>query len=487
MGMEVSVVIPCHGGARETLECLRSLRAQDPSPLFDALEILVVDNASPDETATLAGQVPGVRVLRQPSNLGFAGGVNAGLRAARGDFLVILNNDTLAGPNLIHRLLDPLLRDQNIAITAPVSNHVKGVARIDTGDLGRDEASRREIESMLHDGAGGKLQDTESLAGLCLAMSRGTRQRIGEFDELFGCGNYEDDDFCLRARLLGYRLVIVRDAFLHHLGGRTFQALGLNYAESLDQNAARFAEKWRGDPAGRATLALHREDWDAAAAHARTAMDQHSRWADGHLILGRWHSIHGRWSRALPHLWSYLSQCPLHTDAWVLMGAAILRTKGEAAGLDCFRESLATCFYSQPATLDVIRTHGAWLLHGDRPAEAAEKLREGLELDPEDAHMRTLLAKALLDDGHPELAVESFRAAYGGGDTAALVGLGVSQWHSGAWQDGLRTMVLARAELPDDPQALSNLANALAALDAQGVETSGLRRLVEAGAPGLGD
>ena len=269
MGMEVSVVIPCHGGARETVECLHSLRAQDPSPHFDELEILVVDNASPDDTCAQAGQVPGVKVLRQPHNLGFAGGVNAGLRSARGAFLVILNNDTLAGPNLIHRLLDPLLRDQRIAITAPVSNHVKGIARVDTGELGIESADRREVESVLHECAGGKLQDTESLAGLCLAMSRRTHQRIGEFDEVFGRGNYEDDDFCLRARLLGYRLVVVRDAFLHHLGGRTFQALGLDYAETLGETEARFADKWRGDPVGRSTLAVHRGDWDAAAHEAR--------------------------------------------------------------------------------------------------------------------------------------------------------------------------------------------------------------------------
>ncbi len=246
---------------------------------------------------------------------------------------------------------------------------------------------------------------------------------------------------------------------------------------------ARFADKWRGDPVGRSTLAVHRGDWDAAAHEARTALDQHPRWPDGHLILGRWHSIHSRYSSALPHLWTFVSQCPLHTEAWVMLAAALLRTKGEAAGFDCFRRSLASCFYSDRAVVDVLRTQGAWLLEASRSSEAAERFRQGLALNPKDAHMRTLLGKALLDEGSPELAIESSRTAYGDGDADALIGMGVSQWHAGGWQDGLRTMVLARSEPPDNQQARTNIENALATLDAQGVETATLRRLVETETP----
>lgn len=73
----------------------------------------MVDNASPDHTAHLAGRVPGVTILEQATNLGFAGGVNAGLRSATGAIRIVLNNDTRAAPNLIHRLVGAGMRWTN--------------------------------------------------------------------------------------------------------------------------------------------------------------------------------------------------------------------------------------------------------------------------------------------------------------------------------------------------------------------------------------
>ena len=79
------------------------------------------------------------------------------------------------------------------------------------------------------------LQDVESLAGLCLMFDRTTLEALGGFDEVFGLGNFEDDDLSLRARLRGGRLVVVRSAFVHHRGSRTFKALGVA-AQIVPQN-----------------------------------------------------------------------------------------------------------------------------------------------------------------------------------------------------------------------------------------------------------
>jgi hypothetical protein len=97
--VDVSVVIVCHDGLELTRLCLAGLLADVDAPSF---EVLVVDNASTDGTAEdiaeLAAADPRVRVLPQSGNLGFAAGVNAGLAQARGQLLVLLNNDTVVPP-----------------------------------------------------------------------------------------------------------------------------------------------------------------------------------------------------------------------------------------------------------------------------------------------------------------------------------------------------------------------------------------------------
>ena len=91
----LSVIIPNWNGMAYLPACLAALAAQDYAPL----EIIVVDNASADgSVAYLRAQHPGVRLLEFAENRGFTGACNAGLRAARGEFLALLNNDTEAAP-----------------------------------------------------------------------------------------------------------------------------------------------------------------------------------------------------------------------------------------------------------------------------------------------------------------------------------------------------------------------------------------------------
>ena len=99
--MKVSVVIPNYNGEKFLRECLQSLREQSQPH-----EVIVVDNASKDGScALMAREFPEVRVLVQEENLGFAGGVNAGIRAAKGEYVALLNNDTRADEHFLRALV----------------------------------------------------------------------------------------------------------------------------------------------------------------------------------------------------------------------------------------------------------------------------------------------------------------------------------------------------------------------------------------------
>jgi len=70
---------------------------------------------------------------------------------------------------------------------------------------------------------------------------------VGLFDEQFGIGCFEDDDYCLRAIQAGYRAVIAADAFVHHFGGRTFVGSGIDAGALMSENQQRFRAKWSGN------------------------------------------------------------------------------------------------------------------------------------------------------------------------------------------------------------------------------------------------
>ncbi|MCX7612560.1 MAG: hypothetical protein N2043_13340, partial [Ignavibacterium sp.] len=87
------------------------------------------------------------------------------------------------------------------------------------------------------------------VAFLCTLIKKEVIEKIGGLDERFSPGNYEDDDFCLRAQLAGFKTVIVKDAFIHHFGSKSFKANGEKaYLERLKTNEKIFVEKWGATP-----------------------------------------------------------------------------------------------------------------------------------------------------------------------------------------------------------------------------------------------
>src|SRR5436305_12490319 len=97
----ISVIVPNYDGVVHLDDCLSALRGQT----FRDFEILLVDNGSRDHSVDFVrANFPEVRILRLPANRGFAGAINAGISAARGDFIALLNNDTAAAPGWLDAL-----------------------------------------------------------------------------------------------------------------------------------------------------------------------------------------------------------------------------------------------------------------------------------------------------------------------------------------------------------------------------------------------
>jgi glycosyltransferase involved in cell wall biosynthesis len=262
----VSIIIPAFNQIEYCRQCVTTLIANTPPPF----KLILVDNASTDGVGEYFDSIPGACVVHADSNRGFAGGVNLGLARAEGHAL-LLNSDTLLPQGWLAPLLRALDEHEDAGMVGPVSNCVSGVQQIETPPL----ESLDDIQAMqarLAAEKSGSVVETQRLVGFCLLIRDRALRRVGLFDESFGIGNFEDDDYCLRVRRAGYRLLIAEDSFVFHYGSRTFigmDLVGERWKDLIERNRQVFVEKWTSaEAAARAqdeALEVGREARAAAA------------------------------------------------------------------------------------------------------------------------------------------------------------------------------------------------------------------------------
>jgi GT2 family glycosyltransferase/FMN phosphatase YigB (HAD superfamily)/predicted Zn-dependent protease len=238
-----SVIVLAHNQLEHTRKCVESLLAHIRAPS----EIIFVDNASTDGTAEfLAGlreRHPNFKVITNRKNLGFAADNNQGLAIAKGEILVLLNNDTLVTPGWIEGMAAVLDADAAVGLVGPVSNRVSGPQQIPTNYT--SDAAMFDFAKSWREQNQGQSQTVTRLVGFCLLFKRAVLDAIGGLDERFGSGNFEDDDFCLRAKFAGFGSRIARGVFVHHTGSQTFRGAKIDYRQAMLRNWDLFRAKWK--------------------------------------------------------------------------------------------------------------------------------------------------------------------------------------------------------------------------------------------------
>ena len=243
MDAPVSIIIPAFNELAYCRQCIQSVLMHTEEPY----RLILVDNGSTDGVSEFFDEVPHATVVHNETNLGFAGGVNAGMRIAEGHVL-LLNSDTIVPEGWLGRLKSALLHADDVGIVGPMSNEVSGIQLIPGLDL-HDMEAINQLAHRLAKEKKGVYQDVERLVGFCMLIRREAVEAVGLFDESFGLGNFEDDDYGLRVRRAGFRLCMAEDAFVFHYGGRTFRGMGMideAWRDLMDRNQARFRDKWTG-------------------------------------------------------------------------------------------------------------------------------------------------------------------------------------------------------------------------------------------------
>jgi GT2 family glycosyltransferase len=240
-----SIVILTLNQLKYTKACVESIQRNTQEPH----EIIFVDNGSSDGTIKwlqrLVKENAHYRMILNNNNLGFARGCNQGIRLAKGEYILLLNNDVVVTKKWLKRMITCAEAIPRSGMVGPMSNFVSGPQLVKP--VNYDTASLSGLEAFAETHASkhqGRAIPFWRVVGFCMLIKRAVIERIGGFDERYGQGNFEDDDLTLRAILAGFESWITLDCFVHHYGNRTFAGAGIDYAKSLNGNWAIYKRKW---------------------------------------------------------------------------------------------------------------------------------------------------------------------------------------------------------------------------------------------------
>jgi GT2 family glycosyltransferase len=222
---KVLILILNWNGKADTIECLSSLASAYPQPLFSTL---VVDNGSSDDSVhAIRAAFPDIPIIETKENLGFAGGNNAGIRWALEksfEWILLLNNDTIAAPDLIKSFLQAAQSKPTIKIWGAKIYRYHDRARIDHLGGFWNPAKAEFISGAngcFDDGSFETMQSVDYVSGAALMMHRSVPETIGLLEERFFL-LWEESDYCARARRAGFEIWTAPQAKIWHKVSASF-------------------------------------------------------------------------------------------------------------------------------------------------------------------------------------------------------------------------------------------------------------------------
>ncbi len=234
----VSIIILNWNGINFTQPCIQSIRRNTD---YKPFEIIVVDNGSREQEARELQQMKenGLidKLILNKSNNGFSGANNQGLRVAKGDYFILLNNDTIVKKGWLHELVEAAESDESIGIVQPDLPEAEGKQQPYSGGFIDDSGTGRFILKEKHNA----VQQIEQAGGAAFFFKKSLFEKIGFLDEGFNPIYFEESDYCARARRAGAKCVFAPKSVVIHFGSKITKKQPSKWMYlTMNKNRARF-------------------------------------------------------------------------------------------------------------------------------------------------------------------------------------------------------------------------------------------------------
>lgn len=238
---KTAIVILSYNTKEETEACIESIRA---NCIPGTYELIVVDNASTDESVDWLRQQNDIKLLCNRENQGYPVGCNQGIGLAEADSDIwLLNSDTLIPENALFWLQMGLYELENTGACGSMSNYCSNYQNIDEMTVDSDnylEYLKRHMVSVSN-----PYEKKTWLVGFSVLVKRRALSEIGLLDERFSPGNSEDTDLGYRLAMSGWQQLLCKNSFVFHYGSRSFGKRREKYIDLIHVNEQKFIQKWQ--------------------------------------------------------------------------------------------------------------------------------------------------------------------------------------------------------------------------------------------------
>ncbi|MDD4606956.1 MAG: glycosyltransferase family 2 protein [Patescibacteria group bacterium] len=223
MNKKVSIIIVNYNGKKWIKKCFDSLHEQN----YKNIEIIFVDNASIDGSVELIKRFyPEVKIIINKENLGFVGGNNIGYQNSTGDYILLLNNDTIVTKDFLEVLVAFLNKNKDVGVVQPKIYLTKEDGLLDcTGSFLNKTGFLQHVGFLEKDrGQYNKEKEIFSAKGACMLIKRELIEKINLFDDDY-FAYFEETDFCWRSWLAGCKTIFLPQSIIYHDMGLTSRNL----------------------------------------------------------------------------------------------------------------------------------------------------------------------------------------------------------------------------------------------------------------------
>ncbi len=252
---KIGFSMPTVNNAQMGIESISAYLTYYPGEVEFAVVMNNTDAENEKKWRDFAAQLPNVvTLIKNDTNRGYGQGANQGLayleKKGGFDLFGVTNDDVYPSLGCLSELAYAYMQltalDQKPGLLGVVSNKVAGKQLVEIGAYTDLVSLMRAANDHLHKNKS-RATPWNQVRGLCFVMSPTCLSTVGGFDPIFGIGNFEDDDLCVRTKLAGFTNWVVDGAFLYHEGSQTFASLEIDYEANIDRNMNVFNRKWQLD------------------------------------------------------------------------------------------------------------------------------------------------------------------------------------------------------------------------------------------------